>query len=94
MQTTVVHVHVRITVWTCMYNMLYAYCYFLIASIFAWTRGLAHRAKLDGESCLRGSFLNFCECQGTVQAIPILSASSLCHPYIYSFTCPSSFSGQ
>ena len=28
------------------------FCSFLLASIFAWTRGLAHRAKLDGMYCL------------------------------------------
>jgi isocitrate dehydrogenase len=40
-----------------------------IASIFAWTRGLAHRAKLDGNSALAG----FCQaleevCVATVEA--------------------------
>jgi isocitrate dehydrogenase len=40
-----------------------------IASIFAWSRGLAHRAKLDGNSALAG----FCQaleevCVSTVEA--------------------------
>jgi isocitrate dehydrogenase len=40
-----------------------------IASIFAWTRGLAHRAKLDGNAAL-GEFARSLEkvCVGTVEA--------------------------
>jgi isocitrate dehydrogenase len=40
-----------------------------IASIFAWTRGLAHRAKLDGNAAL-GEFATTLEkvCVGTVEA--------------------------
>src|SRR5947208_13232276 len=40
-----------------------------IASIFAWTRGLAHRAKLDGNAAL-GEFATSLEkvCVGTVEA--------------------------
>jgi isocitrate dehydrogenase len=40
-----------------------------IASIFAWTRGLAHRAKLDGNAALGEFALNLEKvCVGTVEA--------------------------
>lgn len=54
-------------------------CPFLPASIFAWTRGLLHRAKLDDNAKLRG----FCEaleavCIETIEAGHMTKDLAIC----------------